>query len=276
MRIYLLLLLLIVLISSIIASLHGKPSEHYNECVRMGKEVNTDMNNQDEEEQEESNATPAACEAAVKAATLQATNDSEVQAATKQEKTQPKRNASVGEVIQSPWSCQKTQLWNKDNTSSTDAYVIARKESKGYPQCAFIPGANTTDKISSCAVFEDKSTCERNLFDAKYIWPRTCGKNQMIYPESTCTQLRESLWQCRKVNDDTVYAVRKKNKDIECLGYTPDSCKPFNNLIECNNNLETVSSNRYLSCGEMMYELYGTDGYSKDGHHCKMFKNVVI
>lgn len=185
--------------------------------------------------------------------------------------------ASEDNVIQTPWACQKIQNYTADESTFTDGYVIARKNMNGVPECVITDDKSDKDYTNKCTLFKDQTTCENKLFNAASLKPETCKDEEMIYPEKTCTQLKRNTWQCRRVNKDTYYAVRKQDgKDIECLGYSFDTCKPFSSFLECNNNMANVKSDRYLKCGEMMYELHGTDGYSKDNHHCKLLKDMVI
>jgi len=180
-------------------------------------------------------------------------------------------------VMQSPWACQKIRNYTADESTFTDGYVIARKNIDGVPECVVTDDKSEKDHTKKCTMFKDQTTCENKLFNAPSLSPQTCKSEEMIHPEKTCTQLKRNTWQCRKVNKDTYYAVRKQDgKDVECLGYSFDSCKPFSSFLECNNNMANVKSDRYLKCGEMMYELYGMDGYSKDNHYCKLLKDMVI
>lgn len=176
------------------------------------------------------------------------------------------------DVMQTSWSCEKVSV------NGAFHHVISRKNLKGEPECvSFDKSGDIKDPSGKCSSFPDATTCQEELQNAAILKPSTCSREESVRSETTCGALRERLWQCRNVGNDTVYALRKNsNKDIECMGYTYEACTPFKTLMECTKSIGMIDNDKHLACGDMMYHMFGTDGYSKEGHYCKNLKNVII
>jgi hypothetical protein len=176
-------------------------------------------------------------------------------------------------TMQTNWSCERLQ--QVDGPTYKNVYVISRKNMQGDPECAALDDGDP----NKCTKYDDKTSCLTNMKNAKVLTPHTCQKDEK-QNQQVCQQLRKQLWQCHKVQDDpnkTYYALRRgENKDIECLGYTYEACTPFKSLLECTDSINMIDNDKYLACGEMMYSMYGTDGYRKAGHYCNTYKDVIV
>lgn len=176
-----------------------------------------------------------------------------------------------------PWTCHKIQNW--DTYNYEDGYVIARKDVQGRPQCVRMTSDpnNIMDHTQQCSIFNSANTCDLARLSIDALQPYSCPSEAMVKNTDTCTQLKRNIWQCRSVKDGKFNALRKNaDNDIECLGNTFDTCMDFNSLVECTLNVQNVKNDRYLKCGEMMWLLFGKDGYSDPEHYCSKYRNIVM
>jgi hypothetical protein len=178
-------------------------------------------------------------------------------------------------LVNTEWSCEKIQHWN--TTNYKDGYVIARKNKSGLAECVKLDNS-TLEHTGKCSVYTDKNACQMTLATADVLTPSTCTASESIDENNTCTQLKKNIWQCRAIPKDDgfiYYALRKNNKnDIECLGNSFDSCVPFQNILTCVNNIKNIQNEKHLQCGEMMYNLFGKDGYTDPTHYCSVYKDI--
>lgn len=179
---------------------------------------------------------------------------------------------SSNTIMQTNWSCQKIL------SSGKPSYVISRKNMNGEPECvSFDKTGDKKDRDGKCSMFEDHVACRTAMQNAATLKPNTCTKDEYTKDDSTCAQLRETIWQCRNVGNNIVYALRRnQKKDIECMGYSYEACTPFQGLLQCTDSVGMIDNDKHLACGKMMYDMFGTDGYSKEGHYCKTLKNDII
>lgn len=181
-------------------------------------------------------------------------------------------------IVNTKWTCEKIQHYGEHEVK--DAYVIARKNTSGLADCAKLDNT-PTEHTGKCSVYVDKDACQMSLATADVLYPSRCTAEESRDGDdhSTCTQLKKQIWQCRAIpkDDGIIYYALRKNKlnDIECLGNNFDSCIPFENVLTCVSNIKDVQNNKYLQCGEMMANLYGTSGYTTPTHYCAVYKDIV-
>jgi hypothetical protein len=171
-------------------------------------------------------------------------------------------------VLQSPWVC--TPIYVKVGDELQYKYVIGRKDLQGRAQCGRF---KQDDK---CAIFDTQDKCKISMINSEVIAPYSCKPEDSQSSLDTCKQLQHGLFQCRKTSENEYIGVRKNEVDnIECLGRSPQTCAKFPTALACNKGIEEIKNDRYLECGRMMYELYGTTGYSDPESYCAKFRDVV-